>query len=629
MIKKFLIIINVILMSIIPNAFYPIVKAQTSPSRFEITNQYLSGTVTNTVFFYSYNVNGIPMTGLKETDIKVYDNESLTDFNFQEKDTGIRVVIVIDAGLGIDARGATKKSRLEEMKEFINSFLSRTGVNDSVMVVLYENRELKSVSDFGTSTSNITEKLKSVNPNPTMYSNGVEAVNEAIYLLKDINDEKKEFVLLLTPGLETNDDKDFDDLSELMKTEDAPIVSTILFRSDEKPWDTNLREVATIGKGKYLYYNKSSVDVLDPFFEHIFIWTKQYMVEYRIPELTNGTHVVSIVNSSNTVKASTSYKLNINFLPPRIQILSPLTGAIFNQSGVEPILVESQISFPDGADREIQTVSLKVNGNVVYSSENPENLLVSLPWDSSTYKVAEETAITLTVEAVDSLGKVGTSDPIIVTLKPVGIGLIPTPSSPTFLSYLIQYGGILLGLVAVILVFVFRKPLAVAGGSVVEKLGEAWESVTKPRKVLTPKAYLEVISGQDPKSVYDIYETTPIGRSRRNADLIFQAGEENSPISRLHCTIINEDDIFYIRDEDSQWGTFLNGQKLDPLTKYELHDNDEIAIAPPERGGIVFKFNLASSSYVPPADYEIGGAQSYYIDETIDGDTTHPVHKRF
>jgi len=31
-------------------------------------------------------------------------------------------------------------------------------------------------------------------------------------------------------------------------------------------------------------------------------------------------------------------------------------------------------------------------------------------------------------------------------------------------------------------------------------------------------------------------------------------------------------------------GTFLNGQKLDPLTKYELHDNDEIAIAPPERG---------------------------------------------
>ncbi|MBP9589266.1 MAG: FHA domain-containing protein [Bacteroidales bacterium] len=627
--KKLILLIIVFLFSIIPNAYNPIVEAQTSPSRFEITNQYLSGPATNTVFFYSYNVNGVPLSGLKETDIKVYDNESLVDFNFQEKEVGVRVLIVIDAGLGIDARGATNKSRLEEIKEFINSFLSRTGVNDSVMVVSNENRQLKSIVDFGTSTSNIIEKLKSYNPNPTMYSDGVAGINKAFYLLQDVNDEKKEIILFLTPGLETSDDKYLNNLTDLMKAEDAPIVSTILFRGDEKPWDIGLKEVATIGNGNYLYYNNSSKDFLDPFFEHVYIWKNQYVIDYRIPELKNGTHVVSIVNASNTIKTSASYRLNINFLPPKIQILSPLTGAIFNQSGVEPILIEAQISFPDGVDREIASVSLIANGSEVYSLKNPENYFVSIPWDSSTFKVAEETAITFTIEAVDSLGKVSTSDPVIVTLKPVGIGLIATTTSPTFLSYLIQYGGFLLGLVAVILVFVFRKPLAVAGGTVVEKFGEAWESITKPRKVLTPKAYLEVVSGQEPKSVYDIYETTPIGRSRRNADLIFQAGEENSPISRLHCTIINEDDVFYIRDEDSQWGTFLNGQKLEPLTKYELSDNDEIAIAPPERGGIIFKFNLASSSYIPPDDFGFGGSQSYGIDDTIDGDTTRPVQKRF
>lgn len=73
----------------------------------------------------------------------------------------------------------------------------------------------------------------------------------------------------------------------------------------------------------------------------------------------------------------------------------------------------------------------------------------------------------------------------------------------------------------------------------------------------------------------------------------------------------------------------MNGQKLEPLTKYELSDNDEIAIAPPERGGIIFKFNLASSSYIPPDDFGFGGSQSYGIDDTIDGDTTRPVQKRF
>ncbi len=87
--------------------------------------------------------------------------------------------------------------------------------------------------------------------------------------------------------------------------------------------------------------------------------------------------------------------------------------------------------------------------------------------------------------------------------------------------------------------------------------------------------------------------------------------------------------MFYIRDEDSQWGTFLNGRKLEPLTKFELSDDDEIAIAPPERGGILFKFNYASSSYTPPDDLGYSQSQSYSIDETIDGDTTHPVHKRF
>ena len=67
-------------------------------------------------------------------------------------------------------------------------------------------------------------------------------INRAFYLLKDIDDEKKEFILF-DPGLETSDDKYINNFTELMKAEDAPIVSTVLFRGDEKPWDTGLKEV--------------------------------------------------------------------------------------------------------------------------------------------------------------------------------------------------------------------------------------------------------------------------------------------------------------------------------------------------------------------------------------------------
>jgi len=229
----------------------------------------------------------------------------------------------------------------------------------------------------------------------------------------------------------------------------------VLFRGDERPWNEPLQKAAAIGRGDYLFYNKDSKETLDSLFEHMFMWKNQYVINYKIPELKNGTHEVSIVNTSNTIKISKSYRLNIKFLPPKIQIISPINGTVFNQSGAEPILVDSKISFPDGVEREIKSVSLIVNGNMVQSVENPIDLTVSIPWDTSINKLSEETAMTLTIEAVDTLGMIGTSDPVIVTIKPIGIGGLPTTSSPTFLSYILQYGGFLLGLVAVILVFLF------------------------------------------------------------------------------------------------------------------------------------------------------------------------------
>jgi pSer/pThr/pTyr-binding forkhead associated (FHA) protein len=125
--------------------------------------------------------------------------------------------------------------------------------------------------------------------------------------------------------------------------------------------------------------------------------------------------------------------------------------------------------------------------------------------------------------------------------------------------------------------------------------------VTTRRTYSTPKAYLTIIDGSgfmSGRSTFELYGTTPIGRSRRHAELIFQATEEASPISRLHCTILDDDGIFFIRDEDSQWGSFLNGEKLEPLEGKELHDADIIELAQVERGGMRFRFSLAEEQEV-------------------------------
>jgi pSer/pThr/pTyr-binding forkhead associated (FHA) protein len=83
-----------------------------------------------------------------------------------------------------------------------------------------------------------------------------------------------------------------------------------------------------------------------------------------------------------------------------------------------------------------------------------------------------------------------------------------------------------------------------------------------------------------------------IGRSGADVDLPPRSGGEESPISRRHCTILEEDGLFYIRDEQSANGTSRNGIRLVPLERQMLADGDVIHLADPKRGGVRLQFRL-------------------------------------
>ncbi len=110
------------------------------------------------------------------------------------------------------------------------------------------------------------------------------------------------------------------------------------------------------------------------------------------------------------------------------------------------------------------------------------------------------------------------------------------------------------------------------------------------------RASLIAKSGLDAsaKSVFPIYGTTSIGRSSRHANLIMHSDKEASLISLLHCTILDEDGSFWIRDEQSNNGTYLNGKKLLEFEKNLLRDGDTISLAPERDGGVVFTFVLVN-----------------------------------
>lgn len=87
--------------------------------------------------------------------------------------------------------------------------------------------------------------------------------------------------------------------------------------------------------------------------------------------------------------------------------------------------------------------------------------------------------------------------------------------------------------------------------------------------------------------------TTTIGRSSKG-DVDYDLSPFDNPkqpiASRNHASIIREADSYYLCDNHSGNGTFLNGQPLKPLVKYSLKSGDSIEFGLEDYGGIKVQF---------------------------------------
>ena len=70
-----------------------------------------------------------------------------------------------------------------------------------------------------------------------------------------------------------------------------------------------------------------------------------------------------------------------------------------------------------------------------------------------------------------------------------------------------------------------------------------------------------------------------IGSSKNLVDYIVT---ENRAVSRTHADIITKGDKYYIYDEKSTNGTFINGSLIEKKKEYEIHSGDTIKLADEE-----------------------------------------------
>jgi pSer/pThr/pTyr-binding forkhead associated (FHA) protein len=125
---------------------------------------------------------------------------------------------------------------------------------------------------------------------------------------------------------------------------------------------------------------------------------------------------------------------------------------------------------------------------------------------------------------------------------------------------------------------------------------ERLETKTSAEDAGPTKVILQVLEGDvgNNRKELRINTTTSIGRSSDHAQLVLQGNRDHSPISRLHCTILEKEDGFEVRDESSANGTFLNDIRLAPGKAQELKDGDLLELAKVRDGGVKLKFQAGS-----------------------------------
>lgn len=370
----------------------------------------------------------------------------------------------------------------------------------------------------------------------------------------------------------------------------------------------------------------------------------QYVILYRSRVDQAGDHEVVATAGGVAAKPVTVTldKLElplVNITAPDADSVIKRTEAFSRQDpqSVQPTeqTVAVEVSWPDGHPREIEkkNTALIVNGkslgpvtNIRDNGKDP--VILEFTWDLRTENAPGETPESIVVEAEDELGLRGKSEPLPVTLTYVlfaGAEACPalisqyTPALCSNWDLIASLAPLFVALAAfgLLLVYIRRNPkvpqrVKAGLGTMMTHIGGTRMGGTRVggtrtdgnpgatrmvQPIESAKAILIALEGNSgsKQTEFRINKTTTLGRSGDHADLVFQSDQKDrSPISRLHCTLVEKDGSFGLKDQGSSNGTFINGVRLKADQLNPLSDGDIIELARVQDGGVKLKFQLGS-----------------------------------
>lgn len=630
----------------------PIVSAQGPVARVVVTEVDPSAFPTVTARFRALDTDGRTVPGIQRAQVDIRDGETeATAEVLQEEDGPLNVHFVVEAGVSLDAGGWA--AAREAIRGFGNSGWMDAG-NATVSVSIVRGRDLVAIVPPTTDRATIVTMDQNIAADSSV-STAMVALSTLLTDIERTAPTEAHAVIFLTRQLESN--VGYNTLVDRAGELDVPIY-TALLRSTVRPrtpgsvggtptpppLDELVVQLATDTHAAFTLMGEDAGRMTDTY-RDVTARARQYVVTYRVGDNQSGTRNITI-GLPGVTPGTISYDYSIE--PPQVVIRVPdnYTRIARQMTGDAAALAEpttqqivADVGFGTNAMRRIRQATLLVDGVEADQISNVraegERLSVTLSWDMRSVAIVGDTAHTLVVEVVDELGMTDSAsaevtvhisaEPVPATLAPGVTATPPAPPPPppppeircifpeplcSRIERPIRANPVAaISLLVAFLALILATVLWIGRGTqpvqrVTQNVRRGIDRLTNRYRRAEVRAYLELLAGDgDVGHRYEIYGDTPIGRSRQNAELLFQQEVENSPISRLHCTVTDEEDHFMLRDEDSANGTYLNSERLAPVVPHRLRDGDIIELARVERGGVRLRFAVATpEDTLPPSD---------------------------
>ncbi|MCK4473371.1 MAG: FHA domain-containing protein, partial [Anaerolineae bacterium] len=275
---------------------------------------------------------------------------------------------------------------------------------------------------------------------------------------------------------------------------------------------------------------------------------------------------------------------------PEVEIVEPSSSVFIERwvkwrtecEDAEPVELSVRINVThSNRERQIEGVRYHLDGQEDSFQQLPAQYALdisSVGCEAIDTEIDTETEQILTVEVTDDLGLSGKAEiPLTVSVH------IETFWEAVGRFFRNQASLIPAWLSLVLVIALGVYVLVVGPRQAVETVTVGLRKVTEFLGIATKGTRLVLIEDGKDGRPYAVYDVTHMGRDETKVDVAF----DHARISRLHATLVKEDEEFVLYDQGSKNGTWVNERRLPFKGHRVLENNDIIDLG---QGGIRLRF---------------------------------------